>query len=70
MKTTEKTQLINNQKVRIFFAKFPIVLEKCEIQESPVIDLTLDSIQKMVERKIKRDLLRFRSCCTDPIASR
>lgn len=35
-----------------------------------IVDLTPKSIQAMVDKKILGDLLRFRTCCTDTIASR
>jgi hypothetical protein len=35
-----------------------------------IVDLTPKSIQAMVDKKILDDLLRFRTCCTDTIASR
>jgi hypothetical protein len=35
-----------------------------------IVDLTPKSIQVMVDKKILNDLLRFRTCCTDTIASR
>ena len=43
-----------------------------EIEGHPsfVVDLTPKSIQDMVDKKILDDLFRFRTCCTDPIASR
>jgi hypothetical protein len=35
-----------------------------------IVDLRSESIQAMVDKKILDDLLRFRTCCTDTIASR
>ena len=34
------------------------------------VGLTSKSIQDMVDKKILDDLFRFRTCCTDTIASR
>lgn len=67
-------KIVTKPKVKIFPKPLidlgELIWMKSKSLKSPFIDLTPKSIQAMVDRKIMDDLLKFRSCCSDTIASR
>jgi len=71
-----QTQTITKSEVKTLIKSVPMSglreLFLIEGKKHPcfTVDLTPQSIQAMVDKKILGDLLRFRTCCTDTIASR
>lgn len=66
----EGTQTISKSKVKILPLPLIDFSIKCVSSKLPETYLTLKSVRSMIEKKIANDLLKFRSCCTDVIASR